>query len=133
MSQDNVELVRKLFGVYNERSFAEHPDLVDPNVVWDMSRVDLPDALSYTGRSEFRHFVEAWDEGFASEQMEAREMVDAGDRVVVVVRHRGQGRRSGIELEETFAMVWTLRDGRATRMEMYPTRKEALEAVGLSE
>jgi hypothetical protein len=30
-------------------------------------------------------------------------------------------------------MVWILRDGRAARMDMYPTRDEALKAVGLAE
>jgi hypothetical protein len=30
-------------------------------------------------------------------------------------------------------MVWTLRNGRAIRMEVFPTRHEALEAVGLLE
>jgi ketosteroid isomerase-like protein len=133
MSQENVELVRKLYEVYNERSFTEHPDLVDADIVWDMSRVNLPDASVSTGRDDFPNFVEAWAESFASEQMEAQEMVDAGDRVVVIVRHRSQGKRSGIELEQTFAMVWTLRNGRAIRMEVFPTRHEALEAVGLLE
>jgi ketosteroid isomerase-like protein len=133
MSRENVELVRKLLDVYNERTFAENSDLIDPDVVWDMSRVQLPDGDSYTGRSEFRSFVEAWEEGFASEHMEAQEIVDAGERVVVMVHHRGRGKSSGIETEQKFAMVWTLRDGRAARMDVYPTRAEALEAVGLRE
>jgi ketosteroid isomerase-like protein len=133
MSQQNVELVRKLLEVYNERTFVENTDLIDPDVVWDMSRVQLPDADSYTGRSEFRSFVEAWEEGFASEHMEAKEIVDAGDRVVVMVHHRGRGKSSGIEVNQTFAMVWTFRAGRVVRMEMYPTRADALEAAGVFE
>jgi ketosteroid isomerase-like protein len=133
MSRRNVSLVRRLFEVYNERSFAENLDLLDPDIVWDMSRMELPDAASSSGRSELRSFVEAWGEGFASDRVEAQEMFDAGDRVVVMVHHRGQGMSSGIEIDQRFAMVWTLRDGRATRMEMYPTLYEALEAVGLSE
>jgi hypothetical protein len=32
-----------------------------------------------------------------------------------------------------FAQVWTLRDGKQSRMEMYASPGEALEAVGLSE
>jgi ketosteroid isomerase-like protein len=132
MSSSNVELVRKLFEVYNERSFAENVDLIDPEMVWDMSRVELPDGSSYTGPGEFRDFVENWEEGFASEHMEAQEIVDAGDRVIVMVHHRGRGRISGIEVDQHFAMVWTLRDGRAVRMALYPTREEALEAAGLS-
>jgi ketosteroid isomerase-like protein len=133
MSRENVELVRKLYRVYNERSFAEHPDLVDPDVVWDMSRVALPDATSLTGRAELPEFIDTFERSFAYESMEPREILDAGDRVVVVVHQRGRGKLSGIEVEQTFAMVWTLRDGRAIRMDIYPTLQEALEAVGLSE
>ena len=133
MSQENVALVRRLFEVYNQKSFEENADLIDPAMEWDMSRVQLPDATSYTGPEEFQGFAKAWEEGFASEGMEAQEMVDAGDRVVAVVHHHGRGRASGIEVDQHFAMVWTLREGRAVHMVLYPTRGEALEAVGLSE
>jgi ketosteroid isomerase-like protein len=133
MSQENVELVQKLFEVYNERSFTENEDLIDPDMVWDMSRLELPDASSYTGPSEFLDFVEAWEEGITLEHMEPEEIVDAGDRVLVMVHHRGQGKASGIEVDQHFAMVWTVRGGRAARMDMYRTREQALEAAGLSE
>jgi ketosteroid isomerase-like protein len=133
MSQENVELVRKLLDVYNERSFKENRELIDPDMVWDMTRLELPDASSYTGPLEFSDFVETWEQGFASEHMEAKEIVDAGNRVVVMIHHRGHGKLSGIDVEQHFAMVWTLRDGRAVRMEMFRTREEALEAAGLSE
>ena len=46
-----------------------------------------------------------------------------------MVRHSGQGKASGIEIDQRFAMLWTLLDGRATRMDMYLTRDEALEAA----
>jgi ketosteroid isomerase-like protein len=132
MSQENVEIVRKLLDVYNHRTFGENADLIDPDIVWDLSRVDLPDATSYTGPLEFTDFVNTWEEGFASEHMEAEEVFDAGDRVVVMIHQRGRGKASGIDVEQRFAMIWTVRGGRAIRMEMYPTREEALEAVGLS-
>jgi ketosteroid isomerase-like protein len=133
MSQENVAIVRRLLEVYNERSFGENVELIDPEMIWDFSRAELPDGSSYTGRSEFLGFIEAWEEGFESEHMDAREIIDAGDRIVVTVNHRGHGIASGIEIDQTFAMVWTLRDGRAVRMALFPTREEALEAVGLSD
>jgi ketosteroid isomerase-like protein len=132
MSRENVELVRKLFDVYNERSFDENAELIDPEIVWDLSRIELPDGASYTGRSGLRSFVDAWEEGFESDHVAAREIVDGGDRVVVLVHHRGRGKISGIEIDQTYAMVWTLRDGRAVRMDMYPTWDEGLEAAGLT-
>jgi len=133
MSQENLELVRRLFDVYNERSFEENIDLIEPDIVWDLSRVELPDGSTYTGRFELSGFVETWEEGFESEHVEVLEMIDAGDQVVTMVHHSGRGKLSQIEIDQRFAVVWTLRDGRAARMEAYPTREEALEAVGLSE
>jgi ketosteroid isomerase-like protein len=133
MSQENVELAKKLLDVYNERSFVENVDLIDPEIVWDMSRVNLPDAVSPSGPSEFLSFMKGWEEGFGSEQVVAEEIIDAGDRVVVVIQHHARGRITHIEFDQSFAMIWTFRDGRAVRLELYPTRAEALEAVGLSE
>jgi ketosteroid isomerase-like protein len=131
MSSENVELVRELVKVYNERSFEKNMDLLDRDIVWDLSRVELPDGASFTGHSGLRTFVETWEEGFDSEHIEAEEMLDAGERVVAMIHHRGRGRISGIEVDQRFAMVWTLRGGRAVRMDMYPSREEALEAAGL--
>lgn len=129
MSQENLELVRRLIAVYNKRSFAENVDLIDPDIVWDLSGVQLPDSVRYTGRAEFRKFIETWEEGFASEQIEAEEMLDAGDRVLVMILHRGRGKTSGIEVSQRYAMIWTFHDARAVRMDVYATREEALEAI----
>jgi ketosteroid isomerase-like protein len=129
MSSANVQLVRRLFEVYNERSFEENRDLMDPDIVWDVSRVELPDGDSYTSRSELRTFVEAWEESFESEHVEVEEIVDAGDQVVVMVKHRGRGKLGGVEVEQRFAMIWTLRKGRAVRVVLYPSLEEALAAA----
>ena len=133
MSQENVEIVRRLNDVYNQRAFAENSEMLDPEFVWDVSRLELPESASYMGEEGFLSFFESWAEGFASDQVEAEEIVDAGDRVVVMVRHSGRGRTSGVEVDQRYAMVWTVRDGRAMRMDLYPTRAEALKAVGLKE
>jgi ketosteroid isomerase-like protein len=98
-----------------------------------MSRVELPDGSSYSGPSGFLEFIERWEEGIGFERMEPEEIIDAGEQVVAFVHHQGQGKASGIDVEQHFAMVWTVRDGRAIRMDMYRTREQALEAAGLSE
>jgi ketosteroid isomerase-like protein len=77
-------------------------------------------------------FLEAWDDLAVT----VEELVDAGgDRVVALVRYSGRGRESGIEISgvATDAQVWTVRDGKALRVELYGGTAEALEAAGLSE
>src|SRR5438128_2624443 len=121
MSRENVEIVRQLNSVYNERSFEDNRDLIDPDFVWDMSRMEVPESAAYSGLPGLRNFLDTWGEGFAAEHVELEEILDAGDRVLVMIHHTGRGRASGIEVDQRYAMVWTLRAGRALRMDMYPT------------
>ena len=62
------------------------------------------------------------------------EFIDAGERVVVVGRMRGEGKASGAEVDQSYAGIWTIRGGRVIRWELgYEDRRAALEAAGLRE
>jgi ketosteroid isomerase-like protein len=55
---------------------------------------------------------------FESVDFVPEEFLDEGDRVVVVFRFTGIGRGSGVRIDERLCHVWTIRDGRAVRMEV---------------
>jgi ketosteroid isomerase-like protein len=59
------------------------------------------------------------------------ELVDAGDRVIAVSRMVARSHTTGIDVEQAVSLVWTLRDGRAVRLDPYATREEAARAAGL--
>ena len=61
------------------------------------------------------------------------DFIDAGDRVVAVLHVYAKGRHSGVDVERLDGAVWTLRGGKAVRLDYYGSREQALEAVGLSE
>ena len=61
------------------------------------------------------------------------EYIDAGDKVVVTARVQGTGKGSGLELDETFAFVWTVRGGELTDLAVFGDRRQALEAAWLRE
>ena len=48
------------------------------------------------------------------------------------MRQSGRARSTGVRVDMRFAQVYTLRDGRQIRMEMYADPAEAFDAVGLS-
>jgi hypothetical protein len=60
-------------------------------------------------------------------------VVEESDRAVVCNRFRARGRQSGVEVEERFFQALRFRDGKVRWWAFYPSRTEALEAVGLSE
>jgi len=77
----------------------------------------------------FEDFFEPYEEVIA----EPQEFFDRGDRIVVffLLRSRPRGSRATVEIRA--AHLWTMRDGRAARLEIFPEREKALEAAGLSE
>jgi ketosteroid isomerase-like protein len=57
------------------------------------------------------------------------------DHVEIMRRYieSGRGRGSGAEVQsKRTAHVWTLRDGKAIRLDLYNDRADAFEAVGLA-
>ena len=61
-------------------------------------------------------------------------LVDAGERVVLLFDLQVRGRSTGIEMPfGKVAWVYTFRDGLIVHMKLYMSQAEALEAVGLSE
>ena len=81
-----------------------------------------------------RAYAQDWIDTFDEFRIEPVELIDAGHGVVAgVMRYGGRAKLSGIETDETFGVVFTIRDGKIARGREYRTREEALEAAGLSE
>ena len=131
MSEENVEIVRKLFELQDDpERFLE---LFDPYVVWInfASAVESRPFLGHEGIAE-------WARGFFMEirdfRMEMKEVIDAGgDQVVTVQRVLGSGMKSGAPIDDEVSCIFTLLNGKIVRGQGFETRAQALEAVGLSE
>jgi ketosteroid isomerase-like protein len=128
MSRENVELVREIYeGWLRGEPGDEH---FDPEISMVESSA-LPGAASAHGIDAVRRYIESFAKHWDDIRFEPEEYLDAGDRVVVLARLVGRGKASGVDVERTWAYVWTLRDGRALRMQGYADRAEALRAAGL--
>ena len=56
-----------------------------------------------------------------------------GDDVVVLLRQSGSGKGSGVPVESVFGWIYTVTEGRISRVRLFPSPEEALKAAGLSE
>jgi ketosteroid isomerase-like protein len=61
------------------------------------------------------------------------ELIDVGDKVVAVAQVVGAGTVSQIELDDRFAFVFTVKNGRVVREQAFRNREEALEAAGVTD
>lgn len=125
-----VELVRRAHEALNRGDVDAVVGLCDPAFRLDMSDRVLNPAV-FEGHDGIRRFYAEVREVWESYTWEPEELIEAGDQVVALLRSEGRGRGSGIELERQTAMVWTVRESRATSLRFYRDRDAALEAAGL--
>ena len=131
MSQENVEVVRRLYGLWPGR-VSTAQEVLDPEVVIDIAATVLTPAI-YHGVDGFLRFVERIGEMWEELQVEPEELIDVGDNVVAAVRMAGVGRGRTVRAETRVFTTWTFRDGKVQRYTSYGTKRQALESVGLRE
>ncbi len=61
------------------------------------------------------------------------DLIDVGDRVVIMLRDHGRRQDMEVEVEIIAASIATLREGKLARWEDYADRDDVLQAVGLRE
>ena len=142
MSQENVEIVRRLFEAFQNVFQRDDPatagtlfdsGLLADDAEWIPFR-GWPGPQSYRGRDGFVEFWSTWTEDFEGWSVELERLVDGGDeQVVALFRQTATGRGSGTPVKLHFGLVYELEDGRVIRMQNYMDPAEALEAAGLSE
>jgi ketosteroid isomerase-like protein len=137
MSQENVEIVRRMYEAWmagdDEAIFSIFDPAIRLNPDPEASWVGIDD--DYVGHDGFRRYMGAVYEAFEDYRPEVERIIDAGEgRVLTLAVEHGRGRGSGAEVQAAkTAHLWTLREGKAVRLDLFLERSRALEAVGLSE
>jgi ketosteroid isomerase-like protein len=67
------------------------------------------------------------DDAFDEFVVELLEVEELAGHVVVSLRQGGRGKASGAEVDLRFTHVWTLRDGRAIRLQSFARRDDAVD------
>jgi ketosteroid isomerase-like protein len=140
LSQENVEIVRRVYDALRERDAATILELYDPDVTLVFAPGTVFDHIgegtgrggTYHGHQGLRIFDRDLRQTFEDVETNYEELTDAGERVVSVSRYRARG-RDAIEVEGRPQFgVWTIDNRKITRVDWFASREEALEAAGLS-
>jgi ketosteroid isomerase-like protein len=134
MSQENVEVVRSIFGAWERGDFRSaewaHPEIA-------LVVTDGPTPGSWTGiaamAAMWRESLSAFEE-LHCEADEYRALDD--ERVLVLMHFSGRGKTSGLKLGDIQmrgANLFHVRDGKVTRLVLYWDRERALADAGLAE
>jgi ketosteroid isomerase-like protein len=132
VSQEDLDVVRRAYEVFNTRDLDAITELGHPDVEWRPYLSELGGEPLH-GVAAVRNYIEGLAAEWEQFQVEPEEFRDVGDAVLVFVRALGRGKESGVETEIHAVHVVTLRDGKIWRLRSYRDPREALEAVGLRE
>ena len=98
MTAENVEVVRLAFECFERRDWERAAALYDPGIEQHGTVGGVEEGQVLRGPDAIRRSFESEDEIWAEHRMEPEKFIDAGDRVVVLVREYQRGKTSGIEL-----------------------------------
>jgi ketosteroid isomerase-like protein len=131
VSQENVEIVRRMWEAYLANDYQAALASYDPNVEWDGT--NLPDGQVARGLNAVIDHTIRWMGMWQSWNVEVERVIDAGgEHVVVFIRETGRS-TSGLDLDERHAELYRIRDGKIVLRQGYADPNEALKAVGLEE
>ncbi|HYU61874.1 MAG TPA: nuclear transport factor 2 family protein [Solirubrobacterales bacterium] len=147
MSEQAVEVVRRSFedasrvkdpsgrvvDALDRETLAVAFDFFDPEIeIREDPR--FPERGVYRGLQAVGRYFAQFTENFDEFTFEAEDFVDLGDdRVLVLFRLRTRGAESGARAEARPGWIYTIRGGKAVRIEAYLDRREALAAAGLAD
>jgi len=133
MSQQNVEVVRRIERAFNEGDIDALVAELDPAVEWEEQPIPGIDPI-YHGHEGVRRWAEAiMGQELGALQAHVEGFTDAGDAVIASTRISGAGQSSGVEVQMHVQLVVSFREGKVARRQVFQRREEALEAVGLRE
>jgi ketosteroid isomerase-like protein len=132
MSEENVEIVRRMYDAFHSGNADGALAHFDPDVLVDASRA-RPDGGMGQVHEQLSAIVAAWMGTWDESREEITEVRDLGSQVLVLSVQHGRGKGSGVEVEAPYALLYDVHGAKITRVTMFPTQQEALEAAGLSE
>ncbi len=134
MSQENVEIVREAAAAFNRGDLDAWLEYLADDIDHRAIEGALDDHGPIHGKDALRVHMEDWVGTFDNLRIEPVELIEAGeDKVIAVTRISGRAKLSGVETDLTYAVLYTIRDGKVARGREYWTKDQALEAAGLRE
>jgi ketosteroid isomerase-like protein len=132
VSQENVEIVRRLYQAWRDSGFGVVPELMDREIEYVNPPYAVEPGIRH-GHDGFRAAAEALLEIYTDYVVTEAQVRAVGDRVVVSATVSTRSRANAVPIGAERGYVFDVRDGKITRFAWFNHPAEALEAAGLEE
>ena len=126
MSEENVELVRRIYDAWDQGESARN------FIAADIEYVN-PSYAVEPGTRQGRKSLAVVRDTYEDFKIKVERIIDAGDEIVVLAHYTASGPVSGVPVAGEHGYVWTVEERMAVRFKWFQSHGEALEAAGLSE
>ncbi len=131
MSEENVQLVRDGYEAWNRGDLDWQLEHITPDYEFETARLFPDTEAVYRGREGLTQFWNSFREPWETLLIEVERIEPIGDnQVLALISFQGRG-RDGVEVSLRFGNLFTIENGRASRLVSYPDWEEAREAAGL--
>jgi ketosteroid isomerase-like protein len=129
VSSENLEIVQRGFEAFNERGVEGIVPMIHPEfeAITPPNLASEPD--TYRGPDGIRRWFDSFDEVMDQIRWDAHGFQQVGEQVVVEFTLRARGKTTRLDFGQEAVMVWSLRDGKATRVELFETLDAAMAAA----
>jgi ketosteroid isomerase-like protein len=117
---EGSEFAARVYAAINARDRGAIRALSAPDIVVGTT------VEAYRGPEALLGWLDEGDDAFDDFAVELLEVEELAGHVVASLRQRGRGKASGAEVDHRFTHVWTVRDGRAIRLQSFTHRDDAV-------
>ena len=122
-----ADRLRRAYDAFNQGAGLDY-SLFDPSITHDQREGLFLDGVFY-GPEGVRAAIQEIELDWQDLSYTLEDVVELGDRVLVLLRMRARVRDSDAELDAQVAHVWKFRGGRAVRWDVYGDHASALRAL----
>lgn len=132
MSQADIETLRSGYEAFNRGDWDAYLGRADPDIEFKPADRSVETGV-IRGSEAIRQFFEELFAPFEEVVVEPQKFFEHDDRIAVILQARFRPHGSTAMVENKIGHLWTTRDGKFVRLEVFPEREKALEAIGMSE
>ena len=122
-----TDRLRRAYDAFNSGAGVDW-SMIDPSIRHDQSKGLFLDGVFY-GPEGVRAAIQEIELDWQDLSYTLEDVVELGDRVLVLLRMRALVRDSEAELDAQVAHIWEFRNGRAVKWDVYGDHASALRAI----
>jgi ketosteroid isomerase-like protein len=127
----NARALRPVYDEWSRGNWQPRFEVYADDFEWGWSE-EFPELAGVSHDPDLRsERLRAWLGGWDDWRCAAEDLVPSGEHVVALCVYTGRGRESGVAVEQRGAHLWTMRGGRAVRLEVFSSRERAFRAAGI--